>query len=210
MKNSFIIYHSYKKHFKLLTNEQKGILFDAFLEYSENQTIPELEPVLMMAFNFVAEDIDINRQKWEDMTEVRSEAGKKGAAARWGDNKDMAKDGKRILSMAKNGKHAVSVSVSDSVNVSDIYLSFIKEFNRVVGTNHKPTSKVSRQLMARLKEGYVLGDILKAVKNARGNDFLMGKNENKKRYLTPSYILREDKLDEWSVAKEVEKQRPTL
>jgi len=119
MKNSFILYHSYKKHFKFLTNEQKGILFDAFLEYSENQTIPELEPVLAMAFNFVAEDIDINRQKWEDMAEVRSEAGKKGAAARWGDNKDMANDGKRILPMAKDGKHAVSVSVSDSVNVSD-------------------------------------------------------------------------------------------
>ena len=167
MKNSFIIYHSYKKHFKFLTNEQRGILFDAFIEYSENQTVPELEPVLMMAFNFVAEDIDINRQKWEDMTEVRSEAGKKGAAARWGNNKDMAKDSKRILPMAKNGKHAVNVSVSDSVNVSDSVsdISYKKTSISLLGNkllHEKLAEKFGVEVKYVAKECEIMEDWLKS------------------------------------------------
>lgn len=122
MKNSFILYHSYKRHLELLTNEQRGVLFTAIFDYSESGVVPELEPVVKMAFNFIAEDIDINKQKWEDTVEARSEAGRKGAEARWkkapSRKKKMAKDGNRILPMAKDGKNAVSVSVSDSVNDS--------------------------------------------------------------------------------------------
>ncbi len=62
MKNSFILYHSYKKHLSILTNEQRGRLFMAIFEYSEKQTIPKLEPVSMMAFNFIVEDLDINKK----------------------------------------------------------------------------------------------------------------------------------------------------
>lgn len=124
MKNSFILYHSYRKHLSILTNEQKGVLLDAIFDYSENGTMPELEPILMMAFNFIQEDIDQNTKKWEETVEQRSEAGKKGAKARWeGHKKDgkgedeMAKDGKRILPLANDSKNAVNVN--DSVSVND-------------------------------------------------------------------------------------------
>jgi len=128
MKNSFILYHSYKKHLSILTNEQRGRLFMAIFEYSEKQTIPKLEPVSMMAFNFIVEDLDINKKKWEETVEMRSKAGKKGAEARWKDhqksvvNKDkIAKNGKRILPMANDGKNAVNVNVNVNDNVNDIY-----------------------------------------------------------------------------------------
>lgn len=201
MKNSFVIYHSYKKHFKFLTNEQKGILFDAFIEYSENQTIPELEPVLMMAFNFVAEDIDINRQKWEDMAEARSEAGKKGAAARWGDNKDMAKDSKRILPMAKNGKHAVNVSVNGSVNVSDS--------DSVTSYNKKSVSCLSNPILYE-KLSTQLGVSTKYAHEqcVRMEDWLKSKGKTQKDYeaFARNWIRRSmDGKEEV-----VEKQRPTL
>jgi hypothetical protein len=126
-KNSFILYHSYQKHLNLLTNEQRGILLTALFEYSDKQIIPALDPVSMMAFNFIAEDMDINRDKWEEMAEVRSEAGRKGAEARWkGHTKDsdkedkIANDGKRILPMANDGKNAVNVNVNVKDNVNNI------------------------------------------------------------------------------------------
>lgn len=136
MKNSFILYHSYKKHLSILTNEQKGVLFDAIFDYSENGTMPELEPILMMAFNFIQEDIDQNTKKWEETVEQRSEAGKKGAKARWeGHKKDgkgedkMANDGKRILPLANDSKNAVNVSVNvnDSVSVSESVSDSVSE-----------------------------------------------------------------------------------
>ena len=80
---------------------------------------------------------------------------------------------------------------------TNIYPEFIGSFNRIVGSNHRPTVKVKRKFNARLNDGYTLNEMVEAVKKAKANDFLMGKNENKKRYLTPEYILREDKLDEW-------------
>lgn len=99
---------------------------------------------------------------------------------------------------------------STKTNNTNMYISFIREFNNLVGTNHRPTNKVKGQFNSRIKDGYTLEDILKAVKNAVKDNFLMGDNKNGRRYLTPSYILRGDKLDEWSVVKSLEKPRPIL
>jgi uncharacterized phage protein (TIGR02220 family) len=93
---------------------------------------------------------------------------------------------------------------------NNIYIEFVNSFNKIVGSNHRATKKVSHKFNARIKEGYKPEDIIKAVKRAKENDFLMGKNENKKRYLTPEYILREDKLDEWLNATSTTKSKKKL
>lgn len=141
----------------MLTYEQKGLLLDALFDYSECGVSPELEPVLMMAFNFIAEDMDINKQKWEEMTEVRSEAGKKGAEARWkghkkdsNDNGKMANDGKRILPMANDGKNAVNVNVNGNV----------KNISKDMGV----TTPVSQNNSSKEKQEYGNADINKFIK----------------------------------------------
>lgn len=161
MKNSFILYNNYQKHLAVLTLEQKGILLDALFQYSENGETPELEPVLMMAFNFIAEDMDINRQKWEEMAEVRSEAGKKGAEARWkghkkdsNDNNKMANDGKRILPMANDGKNAVNVNGNVNVNAN------VKTISKDMGV----TTPVSQNNSHKKKTEYGNTDINKLIK----------------------------------------------
>jgi len=151
MKNSFILYHSYKKHLSMLSNEQKGVLLDAIFDYSENCVVPELEPILMMAFNFIREDVDQNHKKWEEMKEVRSEAGKKGAEARWKKpskkQRKIAKDGNRILPLAKDGKDAVNVSVnvSDNVNVNDNVNVIYKPAYKIL-LNEQTQEELSKQL----------------------------------------------------------------
>ena len=77
------------------------------------------------------------------------------------------------------------------------YKNFLQGFNSIVSSSYKGSDKVYKQFQARLKEGYTLKDIAIAIRNASGDEYLMGKNEGNKRYLTPEYILRSNKLDQW-------------
>lgn len=96
-----------------------------------------------------------------------------------------------------NGKLKDNNNKINNNKISNIYVSFIKGFNDIVGTSYKGDSKSKTSLAARVKDGYSLEEVLRAVKNAKGDDYLMGKNPSKRRYLTPEYITRSDKLDQW-------------
>ena len=80
MKNSFLIYHDYKKHFELLSNEELGIFMRALMEYEITEEEPNFEDngVLRMAFSFIKNDLDRNREKWEEKADVNRANGKKG------------------------------------------------------------------------------------------------------------------------------------
>lgn len=74
---------------------------------------------------------------------------------------------------------------------------FIEEMNRLTGKKYRPTSKVSTAYKARIRDNYTLEDMILAVKNASKDKFMRGENDSKRDYLTPEYILRQDKLDQW-------------
>ena len=77
------------------------------------------------------------------------------------------------------------------------YEKFLKDFNETVGSEHRGDTKTRGMLRARLADGFSEKDIQTAIQNAKADDYLMGDNESGKRYLTPEYILRSNKLDEW-------------
>lgn len=85
------------------------------------------------------------------------------------------------------------------------YIEFLRIFNSIVGSSYKGSDKVLKQFSARLKEGYTLKEIATAIKNASNDSYLMGSNDSNKRYLTPEYILRANKLDQWLNAVPVKK-----
>lgn len=59
--------------------EQKGRIFEALLDFPEQ---PEFEdPMLVMAWDFMADALEENDKKWDEMREKRSAAGRKGAEA---------------------------------------------------------------------------------------------------------------------------------
>lgn len=74
---------------------------------------------------------------------------------------------------------------------------FVNLFNEVLGTHYKGDSKTERQFNQRMKDGYTLEDFRKAIENASADKFLMGDNDKGRRYLTPEYITRSDKLEQW-------------
>lgn len=77
-KKSFILYYEYRKHFGLLSDDQLGKLIRALYDYEELGIEPNLNGVLQMAFSFICEDLDANKEKYETTCKANKENGKKG------------------------------------------------------------------------------------------------------------------------------------
>jgi len=82
-------------------------------------------------------------------------------------------------------------------SIDNIYTMFLEKFNSICNSKYRGNEKIKKQLNARLKEGFTIEEIFTAIEKASKSKFLMGKNEDKKKYLSPEYITRADKLDQW-------------
>lgn len=75
------------------------------------------------------------------------------------------------------------------------YDNFIKDFNEITGRNFtNRDKKARRQFEARLKEGYLVKDLLNATKACMLDDF---HRESGFRYVQPEFITRSDKLEKY-------------
>ena len=77
-KSSFLIYHEYREPLKLLTDEQRGQLLMALIDYSESGVVSELDGISMMAFSFIQSQMDRDSKKYENRCSSNRENGKKG------------------------------------------------------------------------------------------------------------------------------------
>lgn len=82
MRDSFVLYTKIRETIGRLTDEQKGILFQAILDYETSNEVEIHDPIVDIAFIPIRQDLDVNNKKWEEIREARSEAGKKSAEAR--------------------------------------------------------------------------------------------------------------------------------
>lgn len=80
MKKSFILYENYWNQIRLLDFEQCGRLLKAIFSYTRGKELPELDPMTHILFSVIADQLDRDREKYEDVSKKRAEAGKKGAA----------------------------------------------------------------------------------------------------------------------------------
>lgn len=100
--------------------EQKGRIFEALLDFPEQ---PEFEdPMLVMAWDFMADALEENDKKWDEMREKRSAAGRKGAEATNGKRQQNAANSANADFAEQKQQNAanpaVSVNVNDTVNVN--------------------------------------------------------------------------------------------
>ena len=110
----FIVYHSYRECFEDLSDEEVGILFKAMLSYSETGEMPEMPKTLKVAFRFIKQQMDANKEKYIEKCNKRSEAGAKGGAPKGNQNakKNNQKQAKQAevdlveLKQAKQAKQA--------------------------------------------------------------------------------------------------------
>ena len=113
-KNSFILYHDQKEVIDELDDEQAGKLFKAIYEYNVNKKII-LKGALKLVFIPFKTAFDRNDDKWDDIKQKRSNAGKNHT----GNQYTRKKETEQMEQVFQNGTNGtVSVSVSDSVSVS--------------------------------------------------------------------------------------------
>lgn len=125
-KDSFIALRDWAEQLEGLPENDQLELFWAIFRYGLEGEIPQLKTYQNAIFKGFKNDIDRNRQKYDDKIEKRRDAGKKGAEARWNSKNGMAKNsknGKAIFANSKNGYNDNdndndNVDVDDNVDVS--------------------------------------------------------------------------------------------
>lgn len=112
---------------KRLSLEQKGRILDALLDFPES---PEFDdPMLVMAWDFMAEALEENDKKWDETREKRSAAGRKGAESTNGKRQQNAANPANpanadFAEQKQQNAANPAVSVSEYVPVSE-YVSVI-------------------------------------------------------------------------------------
>lgn len=82
MRDSFVLYTKIKETVEKLTEEQKGILLQAILDYETDKAVEINDPVVEIAFIPIRQDLDFTNAKWDETKKARSEAGKRSAEAK--------------------------------------------------------------------------------------------------------------------------------
>lgn len=82
-KPGVILYFDIRPALKRLSDEEKGQLFEAILDYGENGVVPRFDGCLGIAWDFIQPRIDADSQRYQRTAEARRAA----ANARWGKEK---------------------------------------------------------------------------------------------------------------------------
>ena len=93
-KPSFLIYKSFYKPIKNLSNEDKGKLFTAIFEHQTQDfdgSEQVIEPQIQMAFEFFKNQFELDNKKWEKRVVAQKANGKKG-----GRPKKSSRSGKQL------------------------------------------------------------------------------------------------------------------
>lgn len=80
-QESFILYTDYIHSVMHLPMEQRGLLLTAALCYVNHMELPELDLATVVLWEIWKNNIDRNAEKWEEVRQRRSAAGRKGGLA---------------------------------------------------------------------------------------------------------------------------------
>lgn len=120
MKDSFVVYTSYREKFSRLSDEQMGILFRAMMEYQASGEIPSIDDITVsVCFDIVKCDMDANNAKYNAVVKRNQENGKRGGRPRTESNPSKPKKPTGFFGNPSKPKKADNDSDSDNDSVSD-------------------------------------------------------------------------------------------
>ena len=114
-QKSFMLYYDYRKHLSILTDEERGKLLMALFDYGETKKEPELEGAALMAFSFIACQMDRDSEKYAKTVQKRREAGQKGGRPKANGSGEKAK---KANGFSENQSEAKKPD-TDTVTVTD-------------------------------------------------------------------------------------------
>lgn len=198
--NSFVFYRSFYESLQDLDDKSRLQLYDAICSYSLDNNMADLKGFSATIFKLIKPQIDSNKKK-------RSDGNKGGRPKTNGLESEepvVNKDVNQWLLENKpngnangnaNGNEDNNTNGSGTNDKSLNLLEFVSKFNDVRKSkfSHK-NEKLANQLNARLKEGFIIDQIISATKNAMREKYHI---ENRYRHLTPEFMLRQDKLEKY-------------
>ena len=108
--NNFVFYKEWLDQFKVIaaggTAEDMASLCDGLKSFLNDEEPENVTPLAQLVLNQMTAQIARDKGHYDDLSEKRSEIGKKGAEARWGKAKDgnaMANDSKVCQTIANDG-----------------------------------------------------------------------------------------------------------
>lgn len=127
MRDSFVLYTKIREMVVKLTDEQKGILFQAILDFETDNEVSIDDPVIDMAFIPIRQDLEANNEKWENIRNARSEAGKRSGEVR--KQKETNQTSVNFVQTKMNKKEQIGTNPTVYVNdnVKDLNLSCAKD-----------------------------------------------------------------------------------
>ena len=141
-KKSFLLYISSFKQIRKLTQEQKGVLLDAIMNFQEGVPLPEMDPLVDMCFGFIADDMQRDAEKYEEIVEKRRESGRKGGLQKQANlaNATFARN-EGSTGVANLANLAVNVDVNDDVN-EDVNVDVNENESAPGGRQHQTTTHI--------------------------------------------------------------------
>lgn len=143
-KSTFVLFMENREYIDQLSDDQAGRLTKAVFAYEDDGTVPDFSDdiTLSILFGVMRKQLDYMDEQYAKSTASKSEAGKKGMAARWdkkaSDNNDITDDNTTITenntSITDDNNDItddnISISVSKSVSKS---LSAYADINKLSG-----------------------------------------------------------------------------
>ena len=103
-KDSFVFHKEWKDAIKELPDNVRLEVYEAVIEYGTSGTVRDnLSPMAELAFNFAKARLDRDEERYNEIRQKRSEAGKKGGARMGNDNAKKNKQNKQTLAKQANG-----------------------------------------------------------------------------------------------------------
>ena len=211
-KNSFVLFKEQKEIVDKLSDEDAGKLFKAIFEYVDNGEVPKLTQLLDIVIIPFKQSIDRNSEKWEQIKEKRSLAGKASAEKRASKNKQNPTNPTNVNSVKQTSTNVnksqqsstdstVSVSVSDSVSVS------VSDSVSVSVNNKEKNIKKEKHKYGRFGRVKLTDDEYFRLANEFGEEFIKNQielldeyvesNNNKNKYTNFNLVLRKSIRENW-------------
>jgi hypothetical protein len=213
MKKSFVLYADLIHTTNKLSNEQAGELFKLILSHANDDPIQTDNLLLEVAFEPIKQQMARDKTKWEAIKIKRKEAGSLGGQAKVA-NASKAKQKVAKGSKAKQNLANVAVNVNDTVNVTVNDNEIVKEktytstdvqsvfefwcLNLNKNKSAKLTANRMKCIQARLKDGYTLDNIKRAIVGCSKSPYHQGQNDTGTVYDDLTLICRNgEKLEQF-------------
>lgn len=180
MKNSFLIYNDYNEFFKLLTDEQLGIILRGMMQYSLDKTIMEMPVEIKITFIQIRQQMDRNEIKYEEICRRNQINGLKGGRPKTQHNPlGYLATQQNPEEPRKPDKDKDKDKDTNNTNGN----KFLTRWNEVFKTKFRATEPIKDNLTYWLKS-YSLEEILNSIPNIKQDKYWMDKD------VGPEWLLR--------------------